>query len=122
MQNVPLLLYTKDSFTTNVRPLTVVYCCAFPLLSRTLPLVSAWAAVMRMTWLARNSSDVASSEYRVLLSRSFELMRTSVVGTRRIYIQCPSASAMAILGGGVMAYVIIDRVALSGKCASKESP
>lgn len=67
---------------TTVRPLNVVYCLAFPRLSRTL--LGTVEAGIRSTWLARNSSDPAKSVYRLPDSRSFEVKSTSVVGTSSI--------------------------------------
>lgn len=72
-----------------------------------------------MTWLARNSSDVVKSEYGPLLSRSFEVRRISVVGTRRTYIG-GSASAPKMVGG--YAHMTVDWITLSRKRASEEGP
>ena len=76
--------------TTTVLPLSVLYCLALPLVSRIFPPSfdvdpGGMPPGMRMTWLERNSSDTARSEYGAVVSRSRPCSSDSVVGTKRIW-------------------------------------
>lgn len=88
---------------TSVRPLTVVNCFAFPLLSLTFVVsFPTPAVVIRMTWLAMNSSEFTSSVYGEFESRSREFRSTSVVGTRRI------CQGILITYAALAAYVVCN--------------
>jgi hypothetical protein len=120
----PLLLYMKASLTITVRPLAVVNCLAFPRASLKLPVsltcpLGPTPPGTRSTWLARKSSDPLRSMYEVPDSLSRDVRRTSVVGTRSTYIVSLSNCASMY---EIIAYVVLDWLALAGECTTEEGP
>lgn len=118
----PLWVYIQLSRITNVRPLDVVNCLALLLLSRLpaadcTPAAGYWLLGIRKTWLARNSSVAAKFANWVPVSRSFELRRTSVVGTKRIYY---TSQLFDQQHQGNLPYVVLNRQTLSRYLTAKE--
>jgi hypothetical protein len=125
-----LLVYKNPSFNMTVRPFNVVYCFSFALVSLKVggpsPLTCFAGGAdaetfpgMRMTWLARKSSEFTRSEYSTCVSRSRFERRKSVVGTKRIFREVKHRRYKLKIDA---THMVIDGRALRGNCAPEEGP